>query len=550
MDEITRSINAAPVWMAFILLVATAFAWPISIGLILFYRHSVLKSMRRGTNPPNAATATPAPKVSLPVPELQFIDCRKLDRAPDQTVFNKLVRTPWRVAAVYVLAGGAFALIMVAAVLLSMGEKEFLLGRFVSLFWIFAWPAVLTINIVAAANFRTKLAVVLLYFFILAGIAIAMNLLSKEANWSSHATLWFLYDVPTSLILLAFLNRRIRAVGPLVLIFLMVSAFGALFPLLLLGSSEAAMRLAAKLGPWADVTLVALTLFGFVLAAPIGWLMLRWIRKRYESKKTSDHAIAVDTIWLLFGVVMSIELSPNGLWALSGLVAFLIYKVVSLAGLRLIRPSSGVNYKLLVLRVFSLGKRSQHLFRWLAMYWRYAGSVQLIAGTDLATENLEPNEFLDFLSGKLGRRFIDDSTTLDRKVAEMDTRPDDDGRFRVNEFFCHDNTWRMVLDRLVSDTDVVFMDLRGFSRLNGGCIFEISELINAMSLEKVQFITDATTDEQFLVENIRQSWRCLQSTSPNALSKSPQLRMFRLDQVNGSELKALLQSIAAATSGQ
>ena len=180
------------------------------------------------------------------------------------------------------------------------------------------------------------------------------------------------------------------------------------------------------------------------------------------------------------------------------------------------------------------------------MYWRYAGSVQLIAGTDLATENLEPHEFLDFLSGKLGRRFIDDSPTLDRKVAEMDTRPDADGRFRVNEFFCHDNTWRMVLDKLVSNTDVVFMDLRGFSRQNGGCIFEINELINAMSLEKVQFITDATTDEQFLVENIRQSWRYLLRTSPNALSKSPQLRMFRLDQVNGRELKSLLRALTAA----
>jgi len=329
---------------------------------------NMLKSMRRGTNPANAAAPTAAPQVSLPVPELQFVDSRKLDRAPDQTVFKKLVRTPWRVAAVYVLAGCAFALIMAAAVLLSMGDNEFLPGRFVSLFWIFVWPAVLTINIVAAANFRTKLAVVLLYFLVLAGIAIGMNLVSKESNWSSHATLWFLYDVPASLILLAFLNRRIRAVGPLVLIFLMVSAFGALFALLLLGSSEAAMRLAANLGPGAEVTLIALSLFGFVLTAPIGWLMLRWIRKRYESKKTSDHAIAVDTIWLLFGVVMSIELSPNGLWALSGLFAFLIYKIVSLTGLRLIRPSSGVNHKLLVLRVFSLGKRSQRLFRWLAMY--------------------------------------------------------------------------------------------------------------------------------------------------------------------------------------
>src|SRR6266550_2182900 len=196
MDEITQSIKTAPVWMAFILLTATAFAWPVSISLILFYRHSVLKSMRRGANTPNAGAPTPAPKVSLPVPELLFVDSRTLDRAPDQTVFKKLVRTPWLAAAVYVLAGCAFALIMAVAVLLSMGENEFLVGRFVSLFWIYAWPIVLTINIVAAANFRTKFAVVLLYFLILAGIVIAMNLVSKESDWISHAKLWVLYDVP------------------------------------------------------------------------------------------------------------------------------------------------------------------------------------------------------------------------------------------------------------------------------------------------------------------------------------------------------------------
>src|SRR5205085_10855190 len=137
--------------------------------------------------------------------------------------------------------------------------------------WIYAWPIVLTINIVAAATLRAKAATVFVYFAVLAVIAIAMNLVSSEPSWTAHATLWVLYDVPASLILLAFLNRRIRAVGPLVLIFLMMSAFGALFALLLLGSSEAAMRLAATLGPGAEVTLIALSLFGFVLAAPIGW---------------------------------------------------------------------------------------------------------------------------------------------------------------------------------------------------------------------------------------------------------------------------------------
>jgi len=287
MEEITQSIKGAPVWIAFVLLTATALAWPISISLILLYRHSVLKSMRRGANTSNAAAPTPPTQVSS-VPELLFVDSRELARTADQRVFKRLVRTPWRVAMVYVLAGCAFALIMTAAVLLVLGEREFLLGRFVSLFWIYAWPIVLTINIVAAATLRAKLATVLLYFAVLAVIVITMNLISSEPSWTAHATLWLLYDAPASLILLAFLNRRIRAVGPLVLIFLMVSAFGSLFAISLLGSSDAAMRLAvsvAPTGPGAEIIFVAVNLLGFFLAAPVGWLVLRWIRRRYERKR-------------------------------------------------------------------------------------------------------------------------------------------------------------------------------------------------------------------------------------------------------------------------
>lgn len=67
---------------------------------------------------------------------------------------------------------------------------------------------------------------------------------------------------------------------------------------------------------------------------------------------------------------------------------------------------------LLLLRSFSLGKASERLFDALERYWRHAGSIQLIAGVDLATRTIEPHEFLDFMSGKLARRFIDGPAAL------------------------------------------------------------------------------------------------------------------------------------------
>ena len=84
----------------------------------------------------------------------------------------------------------------------------------------------------------------------------------------------------------------------------------------------------------------------------------------------------------------------------------------------------------------------------------------MIAGPDLATSTVEPHEFLDFVSGRMARRFIDSAQTLDLRISQMDLEPDFDNRLRVNDFFCHDDTWRMTLARLAGESDAVLMDLR------------------------------------------------------------------------------------------
>ena len=133
------------------------------------------------------------------------------------------------------------------------------------------------------------------------------------------------------------------------------------------------------------------------------------------------------------------------------------------------------------------------MFDVMTKHWRHIGSVQLIAGPDLATTTVKPHEFLDFLSGKLARLFINGKTEFGRRMAEMDLNPDFDGRFRINDFFCHDDTWEMVLSRLVRESDVILMDLRGFSPDNKGCIRELNELINVAPVQRVVLVVDETT---------------------------------------------------------
>jgi hypothetical protein len=264
----------------------------------------------------------------------------------------------------------------------------------------------------------------------------------------------------------------------------------------------------------------------------------------------SDESITFDAIWLLFGVEQSIGLAFRGAgWVLSGVVAFAAYKLVTALALPALgsRPGTdGSNARLLLLRVFALGRRSERLFDTVGSYWRHAGSIQLIAGPDLITKVVEPHEFLDFVSGRLARRFVDGPEALERRFSELDLGRDRDGRFRVNEFFCHDHTWRDVLSRLVRQGDTVLMDLRSFSPANAGVTFEVEELLNQVPLERVVFATDRTTSREFLSEVVEQACGRLRPSSPNQ-GKPVRLRLLDVENSTSGARKLLASLCAAAT---
>jgi hypothetical protein len=229
--------------------------------------------------------------------------------------------------------------------------------------------------------------------------------------------------------------------------------------------------------------------------------------------------------------------------------AFVAYKLAATTGYRLLRTGTEEDtqrFKLLLLRVFSLGTRGERMFAGFTKLWRHMGSVRMIAGPDLATSTVEPHEFLDFLAGRLQRRFISGPDTLEQRLRETEPRRDGDGRFRIADFFCHDDTWQMVLRRLEKDTDVVLMDLRGFSQSNRGCIFEIKELLDVMLLRHIVFVVDRTTDEPFLAKVFADAWATLTNASPNWNDPAPRVRFYRFDGHVGQKLLALVAVIANA----
>jgi hypothetical protein len=161
---------------------------------------------------------------------------------------------------------------------------------------------------------------------------------------------------------------------------------------------------------------------------------------------------------------------------------------------RRLRRPLGRSPTLLVLRVFQRDRAMRALFDRVIERWRLSGNTLLIAGTDLLERTLDAGDIFDFLDGRLAERFILSASEIPSRVAGFELEPDAEGRYRVNECYCHDSTWRDTLAALLACSDVVLMDLRSFQRRNEGCKFELGELARAPHLARVVVLTDARTD--------------------------------------------------------
>ena len=542
--------------LAFILIVSTVFSFAVSVALLRRYRRAVVKSMRRRAYD-KSLDATELPKAPVqqpPEPDLtvNFLSSasKPAEEAAPLPLYDQALRRPWHLALVYGFAGCLFAATMAIA-FLSATKIAVLPLRFLSVALTFFWPAVLTTWLIAAQDRRSKLLVVTAYFVLLGTISVYALLKSPALTPVQITFFWLMTNLPPTVLAAAFLHRRIRAVGPLVLVFMIFGFTGANILVSFIGQRPELLRavggIAFRFGFGAQTVFYGLHFIGFLPMALLGWLVLLRLRLRYEQKKLSDQSIIIGAIWLLFAITYSIGLTFEGKWwIMSGLGAFLVFNYsarLAFPGLGRLQKNPVESPRLLLLRVFALGRRSEHLYHALGAKWRTIGSIQMIAGPDLTTTTLEPHEFLDFLSGKLARRFIDSARTLDLRITEMDLHADQDGRFRVSEFFCHDDTWKMTLARLADQSDAVLMDLRSFSAKNAGCIFEINELFNLVLIARVVFVIDKTTDEAFLRESVQQAWRQMNPRSPNRPLPAT-VNIVRLE--NAVEVDAVLMALCKA----
>jgi hypothetical protein len=471
-------------------------------------------------------------------------------------------RLLWRHGAAHTVAGLVFATVA-TVVLFRFADMELLPLRTAVVIWAYAWPTVLILGLVVGRDRRAQLLIALGYLGVLALIGVISELRGTPPlplagvivpGFFQPIVIWILNAAPSAFLLL-FLNRTIRSVGPLVLVFVFVLLLGShvTMSLMLFDTlRDAVVTLAVMLDIDGYAILPLVGLAGMLVAAWPAWRCVVFLRDRYARKRLSELLLIADSIWLLQSLVMAVNLFRDHgvLAATAAALPWIAWRLTLHAMLYPVLKAAQRRppMRLLLLRVYGFGRRSRRLLDLLGTRWRMLGSIDLIAAPDLASRTVEPSTFLEFVRGRLARLFIKSPDDLQLRLAAIDHRPDPDARFRVNQLFCSDDMWKAAVTLLMSEASLVVMDLRGFGPHRRGCVYELETLLDTVPLERLVFLVDWSTDRKGLENVLFAHWQRLAVDSPNVASAHPALRLLDVSGGDPAAVRALLAIAEQQTS--
>jgi hypothetical protein len=569
----------------------------VTLVLVWGYRTRVRRSMRATSG--GALTreqAPPPPPDGAPGRlEIEVLTATgELGRAARrQPPLVRLRRRARAVALTYVGAASILPLVLAAVLSLTIGfsptRDVVALSAllFIGFFLVNATPVVLAPALVLSKQVAVQILAVL-------ALMVAMWLFDRVMG-TSLLQLWLLTSgVATGAFLLMSI-RRLRAAGPIVFaasLLFFLCALGGVFYAMTLGWNALDIRFvrddlaqlspedgfqryveeivrmpgpdqAAALGALVaqptsviaprhpdaltgrlQMEMVAWAAGAVVTGAAASVLFVSGLARHYRTRRASDQMLSVDVLMGVFTLYSLVAMAAGFGWGVGAyaIPAFGIYAVAARSGLRRLQRSapSAPPRTLLFLRVFGFDRRTQRLLQDLGQQWRYLGPIRLIGGADLANSTIEPHEFFEFLNGRLTRSFVKDREDVERRLMNDAGVPDPDGLFRIEDWYCYENTWRTVVASVAPAADAVLMDLRGFGAANEGCVFEIGQLLASVPVGRIVLLIDRTTDRTFLERTLQDSWQTMPAGSPNRRRGTHRLRLLMASRRRGRLLDVLM----------
>ncbi|MCB1880204.1 MAG: hypothetical protein KDI54_09135 [Gammaproteobacteria bacterium] len=541
-EELTPQIMM--VSMVLIILTTAVFTLILSVLLLWRYRRSVSRAMAAVTGF-DAGKSDFQPGIAAA--STVRAEANETGGSKGESLYRRAIQARLYGALLLLAAVFAFAALFALAAQFvypsRLGLAAFLLAA-----WIYFWPAILALRLMLPGSLRLWVFSVVVYFLVFAligALAATVNNLpeyrfggifldarSTVTPWGV-ARLWLIVNgLPTLLIWFCF-NRRIRAVAPLLLALISTIITGMLvvyFSIFSTAGVDQFVSFSVALDIHVLWLVVAALSMALLVFGALGWMLIRAIAYAYRRGRVSDRMLLLDALLLLFANSYGMWLVFGGIgWFAMVPAGFIVYRLVLSLMTRMFKQTRTAAQGLTFLRVFSLGRRSDALLSEIAGYWRYLGSVQMITGPDVVNSTVQPHQFLDFLSGRLSSHFIRDTDSLAVSLAQRERAPDPDGRFRINNLFCHEDSWQPALSQLVRAGDVVLMDLRSFSAVNAGCIHELRLLVRQVPCSRFVLVVDATTDKKFLRAILSEAWQQLQPEAPNLARAPEEVAMYRYE---------------------
>lgn len=482
----------------FILIVAVLLAVAVAWVVAWLYQRRMLSLMRSGapvSADGSAAQVAPA-DTSGPA---QWGD--RVDLPANQRAHSRLMLLIGALALLVGLTQAELALRFIYT------GKDFSLNRLLVLGAVYSWPMVLGWGMARRWSWLRTLGGVAVY---MGAMALLVMWRSNGAQTLASVSGWLAGQVaiPMIVALLVGASGRIRAVAPYLLPAAMVLAGSSVFALQIMASTVEhppgwLISLVESIG--ANASMILLVLLPWLLLAWPVYLLGRKLADAYRAKRFSDLSYLIAVYWFVILFASAVPgMGDVGLVAFVELLAWLWIPIAFiLFRPRLAPPADPPT--LLVLRVFQHDALVEKLFDQVIERWRLTGNTVLIAGTDLISRTLDPDDLFTYFSGHLADRFVADSAHLARHLAELDLKPDPDGRYRVNEMYCFDSTWQAALAALVHRSNVVLMDLRGFQVKNLGCRHELGVLAHEANVKRVVVLHDAATAREVAEADIAQA---------------------------------------------
>jgi hypothetical protein len=244
---------------------------------------------------------------------------------------------------------------------------------------------------------------------------------------------------------------------------------------------------------------LALLAFGaFVVAANKTLAALSHLHERgFASDISLAAGLGVVLIALLLGFGISIT-GPLASWQVGLLICLWVGCTFGGYAWVIERAAAapGPHRSLLILRVFSRSGASERLLDALQTRWRSLGPVYEIAGPDLARLNVDARTLEKFLTSRLHEAFLFDVSDDQSLVNALDSEADREGRYRVNQVFCLESSWRATVGRLMRMSHAIVLDVRGFTQERKGTAFEIELLAHEGLLARTVVLDDGTADWQ------------------------------------------------------